>query len=130
MWFLCLSYAPKKSSMQWLGFCGLKASEVHKFITDYLHSMMTGVLPQWGMYKWIDMFRSGWASVTHEEQSGHLFTTVSERTLNKSAYWFSTMKSGDYWWSGKPAADQSWFCLWIVHDRLHFLCCTVTGDKS
>ena len=77
--------APKKSNVQWSGFCGRKVYQVPQSIKNSAQ-YGNSVLPQRSVYEWIEKLKNGRTNVTHDEANR---TTVY----------------GHHW-------GQHWVCTW------------------
>jgi hypothetical protein len=61
------------------------------------------VQSQQSVYKWINMFKYGWTSVTNKQWSGCLSTTT--KWNNEEVHATSIQQEGDCQWSVKLTAD-------------------------
>jgi hypothetical protein len=69
----------------------VRGAEIHhRLPAQYGNS----VLWQWSLYKWIDMFRSNWTSVTDAEWSQCLFTSTTKGNIEQIVFWIL----GTEWW--------------------------------
>jgi spore cortex formation protein SpoVR/YcgB (stage V sporulation) len=56
----------------------VSVAEIHQRLSaQYRNS----VLPQWSVYEWIEEYKNGRTSVTHEEVAGRLSTSTTDDTM-------------------------------------------------
>lgn len=71
----------QRSVIRFLWSEGVSGAEIHRRLSvQYGNS----VLPQRSVYEWIEKFKNGRTSVTHNEGAGRPFTAVSEENIERS----------------------------------------------
>ena len=70
---------PKKSSVQWSGFCGRKVYP-QRLSAQYGNN----VLPQRSVYEWIEKLNNGRTNVTHDKGAGRPSTAITEDNIERA----------------------------------------------